>query len=63
MNDTEFEKFFSYTHLPPRLQEVSKPFCELAGRIRATIKPSRERDKALDKLLEAKDAAVRAFLL
>lgn len=26
-------QFFAYAHLPPHLQEVSKPFCDLARRI------------------------------
>lgn len=40
-------QFFGYEHLPVRLQKVSRPFGDLV---------------ALRKLLEAKDAAVRAKL-
>jgi hypothetical protein len=56
------EQFFAWAHLPPHLAEVSRPFCELAQTIVATLPPNRERTKALDRLLEAKDAAVRAKL-
>lgn len=54
-------RFFSYAHLPPHLAEASKPFCDLAGRL-AELPPSEQRDLALQRLLEAKDAAVRAAL-
>jgi len=49
-------------HLPNRLSAVIKPFCELAYQIEATIPRNSERTVALRKLLEAKDAAVRASL-
>lgn len=55
-------QFFAYSHLPAHLQEVSRPFGELAQRIVETLPYNRERAKALDKLLEAKDAAVRALV-
>jgi lipopolysaccharide biosynthesis regulator YciM len=55
-------KFFSYDHLPDRLQEVSKPFCELAQKVAARAPDNQETTIALRKLLEAKDAAVRATL-
>ncbi len=55
-------KWFAYEHLPPALQAVSKPFGELAQKICAAIPPGPERTVALRKLLEAKDAAVRAHL-
>lgn len=54
-------QFFQYAHLPPHLQAVSKPFAELAGVI-AELPRNPERTVALRKLLEAKDAAVRAKL-
>lgn len=53
-------KFFKYEHLPPHLQEASKPFCELANLLVATLPCNAERSVALRKLLESKDAAVRA---
>ncbi|MGN6103726.1 MAG: hypothetical protein ACTHU0_01350 [Kofleriaceae bacterium] len=57
------EQFFAYEHLPPHLQAVSRPFCELARTIVATLVPRNpERTVALRKLLEAKAAAVRALV-
>lgn len=54
-------QFFAFAHLPPHLQETSRPFCELAERI-ADGPQNQEATVALRKLLEAKDAAVRAVL-
>ena len=55
-------QFFGYAHLPPHLAEVSKPFADLADVIVGTLPRNPERTVALRKLLEAKDAAVRARL-
>lgn len=68
-------QFFSYEHLPPHLAAVSKPFCDLARLIVAAddveltgqpvqfpLPRNPERTVALRKLLEAKDAAVRALV-
>lgn len=55
-------QFFSFAHLPPYLQEVSRPFSEMADRIVNTLPSNPERTVALRKLLEAKDAAVRTLL-
>jgi len=70
-------QFFAYEHLPTHLREVSRPFCELAhaivrgdnvpesGTVTMSVAPlprNPERTVALRKLLEAKDAAVRAGL-
>lgn len=55
-------KWFAYKHLPAQLQEHSKPFGELAEKLCAELEPGPERTVALRKLLEAKDAAVRAAL-
>jgi len=69
-------QFFAYEHLPPHLQEISKPFCDLAHAIvkgdnvpesgtvtiGAALPRNPERTVALRKLLEAKDCAVRAVL-
>jgi hypothetical protein len=54
-------RFFAYDHLPPKLQEVSSPFAFLATKI-MELPRSAERTVALRKLLESKDAAVRASL-
>ncbi len=65
MLQSQFQAYFKYDHLPEKLQEVSKPFCKLAVTIwdkygeGAEVEQSRV---ALQKLLEAKDAAVRAQL-
>lgn len=55
-------RFFHYSHLPPKLQETSERFCKLARYIVDTLPRNPERTVALRKLLEAKDAAVRANL-
>lgn len=55
-------QFFKYDHLPQHLQEVSKPFCDLAKHIAETLPSNPETTVALRKLLEAKDCAVRAIL-
>ena len=55
-------QFFSYDHLPPALQAVSKPFSELAREMMSSLPKNPERTVALRKLLEAKDCAVRALL-
>lgn len=55
-------KWFKYDHLPERFQEVSKEFHKLAHVVRDNIEPGPERTVALRKLLEAKDAAVRAVV-
>lgn len=55
-------RFFHYAHLPQVLQERSAPFCKLARHLIDTTPRNPERTVALRKLLEAKDAAVRAAL-
>lgn len=55
-------QFFAYSHLPAHLQAVSRPFGEMAEKIVADIPRNPERTVALRKLLESKDAAVRAVL-
>jgi hypothetical protein len=52
--------WFHFDHLPAHLQLVSQPFAELALTICARVEPGPERTVSLRKLLEAKDAAVRA---
>ena len=53
-------RFFHFAHLPPQLQVVSVKFFELACSLVALLPRNAERTVALRKLLEAKDAAVRA---
>jgi hypothetical protein len=55
-------QFFKWEHLPPPLQLVSQPFGQLATTLVDTLPRNPERTVALRKLLEAKDAAVRAAL-
>ena len=55
-------KFFSYAHLPEHLWPVSVPFWELAYQVAMRAPSNPETTVALRKLLEAKDAAVRAAL-
>lgn len=61
--DSSILVFFDYDHLPDHLWKVSKPFGDLAREIdsRPTEHPA-EKATALRKLLEAKDAALRAAL-
>lgn len=64
--DNSILRFFEYAHLPERLQEVSKPFRDLADSLvnerLAGLADHDETEVALRKLLESKDAAVRAAL-
>lgn len=54
--DKEFlEQFFAYEHLPVHLQDISKPFGELASKIVAELPKNPERTTALRKLLEEKE--------
>ncbi len=53
---------FRFAHLPEHLQKASRPFGELARRLIQHFPRNAERSVALRKLLEAKDAAVRALI-
>lgn len=55
-------QFFSYDHLPEPLRATSAKFATLAREI-AEAADNQETTIALRKLLEAKDAAVRALLV
>lgn len=55
-------RHFRYSHLPPALQETSKHFSVLAHHLHDSLPRNAERTVALRKLLEAKDAAVRAAI-
>lgn len=54
-------RYFKYEHLPQALQEISRPFCDLAHEMAAKLQGS-ELTVGLRRLLEAKDAMVRAAL-
>jgi len=55
-------QFFAYEHLPAHLQAISRTFGELASNLVEVLPRNPERTVALRKLLEAKDAAVRASI-
>lgn len=62
MYKNQLIQFFAYEHLPPHLQEISKPFGELAKQLEEILPSNPEKSAAFRKLLEAKDCAVRAQL-
>lgn len=62
MPEDRMLQFFKYSHLPDKLQDASRPFCELAVKLIDEYPSNPERTVALRKLLEAKDAAVRSLL-
>ena len=53
-------RWFEYSHLPPQMQQISKPICELAQQMDAILEEGPEKTAGLRKLLEAKDCLVRA---
>lgn len=55
-------RYFEYAHLPPHLREVSEKFGRLAQDLEASLPSGPEKSTGLRKLLEAKDACVRAAL-
>jgi len=55
-------KWFEFEHLPSNLQGVSTHFHHVAHTLVEQLERGPERTVALRKLLEAKDAAVRAKL-
>jgi hypothetical protein len=54
-------KWFVFQHIPD-VQAINEPWHRLALHVVATIGPSAKRTVALRKLLEGRDAAVRAAL-
>lgn len=52
--------WFDYAHLPEHLQEVSKPFGDLANEMVDQLPDGPELSAGLRKLLESKDCMVRA---
>jgi hypothetical protein len=55
-------RYFSSAHLPEKLAATSRKFEEVAQWLIQNVPDSAERQVALRKLLEGKDAAVRAML-
>lgn len=56
---THFEELFAYAHLPGHLQDISRPFGNLAERLLELLGDGPELSAGLRKLLEAKDCMVR----
>jgi len=54
--------YFKYDHLPEKLQNISKPFADLANEMATQLPSGPEVSAGLRKLLEAKDCFVRANL-
>ena len=58
--------YFKYDHLPEHLQDISKPFSELANQIWKSHEENQteiaETKAAIRKILEAKDCIVRSHL-
>ena len=61
MENEHILQFFKHSHLPDNLQNVSRPFADLAD-IVMKLPRNPERTVALRKILEGKDAAVRAAI-
>jgi hypothetical protein len=55
-------RYFKHKHLPAHLSCVAQPYAELAIQVLTVTQPGPEQSVALRKLLESKDAAVRAAL-
>ena len=55
-------RFFTFGHLSPYLQRVSQPYHAMAMMLEEELPDGPEKSVALRKLLESKDAAVRAAL-
>jgi hypothetical protein len=62
MSANSIMQYFSYDHLPPHLQAVSKPAGDFAQCMDETLPDGPEKAAGLRKLLEAKDCFVRARL-
>lgn len=65
MSDDPIEdelQFFEYKHLPAHLQAVSKPIGDLAHQLAAALPHNRQLLRALVRLVEVKDLAVRALV-
>jgi hypothetical protein len=62
LNQEHILQFFQYGHLPEPLRAISRHFAEIAHGVIMPLPRSPERTVALRKLLESKDAAVRAAI-
>ena len=61
-SESPIMRYFTYHHLPTDLAKVSQQFAHLATFIETYLPHGAEKSTALRKLLESKDAAVRAAL-
>lgn len=59
---TPILRYFEFEHLPHDLKMISREFHTLAHKMAGGLEPGPETSVCLRKLLEAKDAAVRAAL-
>lgn len=59
---SEIMRYFEYSHLPMELATISQGFADLARKMDHFLPNGPEKSVALRKLLEGKDAAVRAAL-
>ena len=62
MDDEPLLRYFAFAHLQGSLRSTSSLFYALAHQLCAELPRTPERTVALRKLLESKDAAVRAAL-
>lgn len=62
LSKNQIMQFFAYSHLPPHLQRVSRPFALLAQEMDQNMPDGPEKSTGLRKLLESKDCMVRAVI-
>lgn len=62
-SQNQIMQFFTYAHLPPYMQKISKPFALLAQEMDQNLPNGPEKSAGLRKLLEAKDCMVRQLLV
>ena len=60
--DPNILKYFNFEHLPMRLQGTSMNFYSLAAYLNDILPDGYQKDMCLQKILEAKDCAVRSVL-
>lgn len=62
MDKKKVESLFRYSHLPPHLQGISKPFHDMALNMLHTLPESPERTLAIRGLWDVKNLAVFAYV-
>lgn len=58
----QLREFFEFGHLPAVLQDISREFGKMAEQLDDTLEDGDQKNVAMQHLLDAKDAAVRAKL-